>query len=43
MGLAAIGLSLMTDGLSQLAAAQDAPPTDAAAKRAEKKGPDYSP
>ena len=42
-GLAAIGLALVTGGFSHFAAAQDAPPTDAAAKRAAKKGPDYSP
>ena len=36
-GLAAIGLALVTGGFSHFAAAQDAPPTEAAVKRAEKK------
>src|ERR1039457_5310396 len=42
-GLAAIGLALVSGGFTCVALGQDAPPSEAAAKRAEKKGPDYSP
>ena len=42
-GLAAIGLALVTGGFSHFAAAQDAPPTEAARKPIEAKKPDYSP
>jgi hypothetical protein len=42
-GLAAIGLALVTGGLSHFAAAQDAPPTEAGAKKIEEKKPTYSP
>jgi hypothetical protein len=40
--LATIGLVAVID-LGHLAVAEQAPPADAAARRAEKKGPDYSP
>jgi hypothetical protein len=42
-GLAAIGLALVTGGLSHFTAAQEIPPTAADLKRAEQKKPDYSP
>jgi hypothetical protein len=42
-GLAAIGLVLVTGGFSHFAAAQNAPPTEAARKPVEAKKPDYSP
>jgi hypothetical protein len=42
-GLAALGLALVTGGLSYFAAAQDAPLTETDRKRAEQKKPDYSP
>src|SRR5271157_326774 len=45
-GLAAIGLALVTggfSGFSHIAAAQDAPPSEAARKPIEPKKPDYSP
>ena len=41
--LAAIGLALVTGGCSHSAAAQDAPPSEAARKPIEAKKPDYSP
>ena len=41
-GLVVIGLVLVTGDFSHFAAAQNTPPTDAA-KRAEKKGPDFAP
>ena len=41
--LALIGLALVTGGFSHFAAAQDAPPTEAALKANEQKKPDYSP
>ena len=43
VGLAAIGLALVTGGFSHFAAAQDAPPSEAARKPIEAKKPDYSP
>ena len=42
-GLAAIVLALVTGGFSHIAAAQDAPPSEAARKPIEPKKPDYSP
>jgi len=42
-GLTAIGLALVTGGLSHFAAAQDVPLTETDRKRAEQKKPDYSP
>jgi hypothetical protein len=42
-GVAAIGLALVTGGLSHVAVAQENFPTDADLKRAEQRKPDYSP
>ena len=43
LGVAAISFAVVTDGFSHFAAAQDAPLSEADAKRAEQKKPDYSP
>ena len=43
MGLVGIGLALVTGSLSHFAAAQAAPPTEAARKPIEPQKPDYSP